>query len=65
MSNLERKLDTRYKIEMGGLVKKAGLDDLHATSPEALLGILLEAKKIIDADSTVINKYKKIGKDNW
>jgi hypothetical protein len=31
MSILERKLDTREKIMMGGLLKKAGLDNFHKT----------------------------------
>lgn len=44
MNLTQRKLDTRNKIMMGGLIIKAGLDDLHKTNKAALLGILLEAK---------------------
>ena len=45
MSTLQRRLDARNKIMMGGLIIKAGLDDLHRTNKAALLGILLDAKK--------------------
>lgn len=38
----ERKQDTRQKIQLGGLVKKAGL---HEEPPAVLLGLLLEAKE--------------------
>jgi len=40
MRTQERKADTRHKIKLGGLVKKAGLD----SEPTAIiLGLLLEA----------------------
>lgn len=39
MKNLERKQDTRRKIQLGGLIKKAGLDN---ESTAVLLGMLLE-----------------------
>ena len=42
MRDLERKQDTRRKIQLGGLVKKAGLDN----EPTAVLyGLLLEAQE--------------------
>ena len=66
MSNLERKAETRQKILMGGLMKKAGLEQLHEDNPSALLGLLIELKnKIIKIDTTTIKRYEKIGKDNW
>lgn len=37
---LERKRETRLKIELGGLIKKAGL---HEESRAVLLGLLCEA----------------------
>ena len=42
LKTLERKQDTRRKIALGGLIKKAGLDN----EPTAvLLGLLLEAQE--------------------
>ena len=43
-NNTARKAETRQKIMMGGLIVKAGLTELHAISPEVILGILLDAK---------------------
>jgi hypothetical protein len=40
MKTLERKQDTRRKIQLGGLVKKAGLEN---ESSAVLYGLLLEA----------------------
>lgn len=40
MKSIERKQDTRRKIQLGGLIKKAGLDG-EATA--VLYGLLLEA----------------------
>jgi tRNA C32,U32 (ribose-2'-O)-methylase TrmJ len=45
IKSLERKKDTRRKIELGGLIKKAGLDE-EATA--VLYGLLLEAKEKIE-----------------
>ncbi|HEV2524509.1 MAG TPA: conjugal transfer protein TraD [Gammaproteobacteria bacterium] len=42
----ERKQDTRQKIQLGGLVKKAGL---HEEPPAVLLGLLLEAKESLES----------------
>jgi len=43
---MERAADTRHKIQLGGLVIKAGLDDLASNE---LLGALLEIRDIIDS----------------
>lgn len=68
MSILERKLDTREKIMMGGLLKKAGLDDLHKTNKAALLGALIEIKNRLHSDNRkeikdLMIHYTKIGID--
>ena len=48
MKTLERKEDTRKKIALGGLVKKAGL----AEEPSAvILGLLLEAAELLQDES--------------
>lgn len=56
MMTLERKQDTREKIQLGGLVKKAGLADL---STATLYGLLLEA-----AEQLKGNHGKKVA-DHW
>jgi hypothetical protein len=51
MQRLNRKQDTRRKIQLGGLIKKAGLEN---ESTAVLYGLLLEAKDNL-----------KIKKDEW
>ena len=61
MKNLERKQDTRRKIQLGGLIKKAGLDG-EATA--VLYGLLLEAQeKLQSSDSDHIRDGWKIKGD--
>ena len=45
MKTLERKQDTRHKIQLGGLIKKAGLD---GEKTAVLYGLLLEAKEKLE-----------------
>ncbi len=66
MDLTQRKLDTRNKIMMGGLIVKAGLDDLHRLNKATLLGLLLEAKQKLEVADTVqrkqlIQNYTNIG----
>jgi hypothetical protein len=55
-----RRLDTRHKIQLGGLVIKAGLD---AEEAAVLLGILIAAKRVLSgqhaADSR--RRWKDLG----
>lgn len=48
-SEKERKRQTREKIELGGLIVKAGIKDL---SRSEILGILLEAKQMIEGNES-------------
>jgi hypothetical protein len=48
MRTLERKQDTREKIQWGGLIKKAGLDQ---ESSAVLLGLLLKAKEALNGEN--------------
>jgi conjugative transfer protein TraD len=48
MSTLNRKQGTRNKLQMGGLVIKAGLQDIYNLDKAALLGILVDAKAKLD-----------------
>ena len=57
MMTLERKQDTREKIQLGGLIKKANLDQLSTAS---LYGLLLEAKDrlSIDDNEKLVTQWK-------
>ena len=57
MMTLERKQDTREKIQLGGLIKKANLDQLSTAS---LYGLLLEAKDrlSIDDNEKLVKQWK-------
>ncbi len=58
---LERKQDTRKKIQLGGLIKKAGLSE---ESSAVLLGMLLEAaEKLEGKNATKIRQDWKIRGD--
>lgn len=54
----QRKADTRNKIELGGLVIKAGLNEL---SKAMILGILIEAKTKLEQDPKLVAHYQAIG----
>jgi hypothetical protein len=61
MKTFERKQDTRRKIQLGGLVKKAGLD---AEKTSVLYGILLEAKqKLQDTEGDNLRESWRIKGD--
>ena len=57
MMTIERKQDTREKIQLGGLIKKANLDQL---STAVLYGLLLEAKDrlSIDDNEKLVKQWK-------
>jgi hypothetical protein len=55
---IDRKLDTRNKIELGGLIIKAGLSELPKSM---ILGLLTEAKNAIDADNKILEHYQVTG----
>ncbi len=52
---MERAADTRHKIQLGGLVIKAGLADLASNE---MLGALLEIKDILDGPEGDANLRK-------
>lgn len=59
MKNLERKQDTRHKIQLGELIKGAGLAE---ETIAVLYGLLLEAKEKLqskDADNIRQNWHTK------
>lgn len=63
LTDTERKADTRMKIMMGGLIKKAGLDFLHPDKADVLYGMLLDNKKSLETNPTITQKWQKLGRD--
>jgi hypothetical protein len=55
----ERKMRTRYLIEVGGLVTKAGLDYLPTNT---LYGALLSIATSLDTNQVIKDEWTKIGK---
>lgn len=62
-SQIKRKQDAHNKIQMGGLIVKAGLDYLHPKESAILLGILVDAKQKLESDDKYeyIDYYQKLG----
>ena len=58
---MERKLDTREKIQLGGLIVKVGLRD---EDKDALLGGLIELEQKLK-NPKERTRLKKIGEDNF
>lgn len=56
----ERKLDTRKKIQFGGLVIKAKMNDY---SKDIILGALLDAKDNIESNVELKQQFQKRGQD--
>lgn len=55
----DRKKDTREKIQLGGLVVKAGLREMNKS---VLLGWLMELQKRVDGDRAEWARLEEIGK---
>jgi hypothetical protein len=56
----DRRLDTRRKIQLGGLVIKAGLGD---EEPAIILGLLTAAKRVLNSQNAADSRrrWKEIG----
>ena len=54
----QRKTETRRKIELGGLIVKAGLDQYPKS---VILGALLDAVALIDQDDKNVDLFKNKG----
>lgn len=58
---LERKADAHEKIQLGGLVVKAGLRECDAA---ILLGAMIEAAEALEkADTKKVSRWREIGKN--
>ena len=58
---LDRKLDARKKIMLGGLFVKAGLDHFYPHDPATLYGMLLYCKRAIELKPELLTKWKALG----
>ena len=58
-ADAERRRDTREKIELGGLVVKAGLREADRA---VILGVLIEAAQH-DRHSAAVKRWRAIGQD--
>jgi hypothetical protein len=56
----DRRLDTRRKIQLGGLVIKAGLAD---EEPAVILGLLTAAKRVLSSQNAAESRrrWKEVG----
>jgi hypothetical protein len=54
----KRKADTRRKIELGGLVIKAGMDGFNKS---VVLGAIVHAMQLIGRDETHVMLFESIG----
>jgi hypothetical protein len=60
VADAERRLDTRRKIQLGGLVIKAGLAD---EAPAVILGLLTAAQRALSGQNAAESRrrWKEIG----
>jgi hypothetical protein len=59
VADADRRLDTRHKIQLGGLVIKAGLGD---EEPAVILGLLTAAKRVLSGQhATDSRRWKELG----
>jgi hypothetical protein len=60
---MDRKEDTRKKIQLGGLFVKAGLDDMHPADAYILYGMLLDCKRALYAKPELRMKWADMGRE--
>ena len=60
---MDRKADTRKKIQLGGLIVKAGLDYMHPMDAYILYGMLLDCKESIAEHPEILNRWKRMGRE--
>jgi len=59
---MNRKEDTRKKIQLGGLLIKAGLDYMHPQDAYVLYGMLLDCKAVLKNKPAIKERWKEMGK---
>lgn len=60
---MDRKAETRKKIELGGLIVKAGLDFMHPVDAYVLYGMLLDCKRILLTKPEIKERWANLGKE--
>lgn len=60
---MDRKEDTRKKIQLGGLFVKAGLDHMHPKDAYILYGMLLDCKRALEKKPELREKWAFMGKE--
>jgi hypothetical protein len=59
---MDRKSETRKKIQLGGLMVKAGLEDMHPKEAYILYGMLLDCRKVLESRPDIKEKWAQLGK---
>lgn len=60
---MDRKAEARKKIQLGGLIVKAGLDYMHPGEAYVLYGMLLDCKRVLVVKPEVKKRWKLLGKE--
>lgn len=60
---MDRKAETRKKIQLGGLIVKAELDYMHPEESYILYGMLLDCRNVLAAKPEVKNRWKELGRE--
>lgn len=60
---MDRREDARKKIQLGGLLVKAGLDHMHPREAYILYGMLLDCKRAMLVKPEVKERWANLGKE--
>ena len=60
---MDRKEDTRKKIQLGGLFIKAGFAHMHPQDAYILYGMLLDCKRVLKIKPGIKERWAKLGKE--
>ena len=59
---MDRKAETRKKIQLGGIMVKAGLENMHPKEAYILYGMLLDCRKVLESRPDIKEKWAQLGK---
>ena len=60
---MDRKADARKKIQLGGLIVKAGLDYMHPQDAYILYGMLMDCRRTLENRPDVKKRWAHLGKE--
>ena len=60
---MQRKEDARKKIQLGGLLVKAGFDHMHPHDAYVLYGMLLDCKRALKAKPELRQRWAAMGQE--